>query len=66
MSLPPALFISHGAPTLALDPGPTRDFLSGLGATLGRPRAVTPGTAPQRLHQGYTYGVIGMDAYRFD
>lgn len=36
----PALFISHGAPTLAIEPGPTREFLAGLGTALGRPRAV--------------------------
>jgi len=36
----PTLFVSHGAPTLALDDGPARRFLSGLGARLGRPRAV--------------------------
>jgi hypothetical protein len=28
--------------------------------------AGTPGHAPQRLHAGYTYGVIGMDSWRFD
>lgn len=36
----PTLFVSHGAPTLALDDGVARRFLSGLGARLGRPRAV--------------------------
>lgn len=36
----PALFVSHGAPTLALEPGPTRGFLAQLGATIGRPRAI--------------------------
>lgn len=29
-----ALFVSHGAPDLLLEPGATRDFLAGLGATL--------------------------------
>ena len=37
----PSLFISHGAPTLALDVSdPTHRFLSGLGTALGRPKAV--------------------------
>lgn len=36
----PALFISHGAPTLALEPGPTRGFLVQFGAGLGRPKAI--------------------------
>lgn len=36
----PAVFVSHGAPTLALDTGPARSFLAGLGRTLGRPRAI--------------------------
>ena len=36
----PALFLSHGAPTLAIDPSPARDFLRGLGAMLPRPRAI--------------------------
>ena len=36
----PAIFVSHGAPTLMLEPGPTREFLSGLGETIGRPRAI--------------------------
>lgn len=40
MSTWPALFVSHGAPTLVLDPDPARDFLSGLGDALGRPSAV--------------------------
>ncbi|HEX4984525.1 MAG TPA: class III extradiol ring-cleavage dioxygenase [Burkholderiales bacterium] len=36
----PALFVSHGAPTLAIDDVPARDFLLGLGKALGRPSAV--------------------------
>ncbi len=36
----PAVFVSHGAPTLALEPGPTRGFLAELGAALPRPRAI--------------------------
>src|SRR5690349_14063352 len=40
MSQMPALFISHGAPTLIITPGETRDFLSRLAAELPQPRAV--------------------------
>ncbi|MBX3666585.1 MAG: dioxygenase [Burkholderiales bacterium] len=36
----PAVFVSHGAPTLALEPGSTRGFLAELGAALPRPRAI--------------------------
>lgn len=36
----PAIFVSHGAPTLALEPGPTRGFLAELGSVLPRPRAI--------------------------
>jgi 4,5-DOPA dioxygenase extradiol len=36
----PSLFVSHGAPTLPLEEVPARAFLTGLGASLERPRAV--------------------------
>ena len=36
----PALFVSHGAPSLLYEPGPARDFLSTLWATLPRPQAI--------------------------
>lgn len=36
----PAIFVSHGAPTLPFDDVPARDFLRGLGQTLGRPSAI--------------------------
>ena len=36
----PALFVSHGAPTLALTDGPARRFLSSLGEDIGKPRAI--------------------------
>ncbi|MBS1218892.1 MAG: LigB family dioxygenase, partial [Proteobacteria bacterium] len=36
----PALFVSHGAPTLALEPGPTRGFLAQLGSGFERPRSI--------------------------
>jgi len=40
MNRQPALFVSHGAPTLPLEPGPTRGFLAELGARLERPQAI--------------------------
>lgn len=36
----PALFVSHGAPTLALEDSPSARFLDGLGRDLPRPDAV--------------------------
>lgn len=36
----PAVFVSHGSPTLPLDDIPARAFLGSLGTTLGKPRAV--------------------------
>ncbi len=36
----PAIFVSHGAPTLPFDDVPARDFLRGLGARIGRPKAI--------------------------
>lgn len=36
----PTLFVSHGAPSLLYEPGPAREFLTTLGATLERPQAI--------------------------
>jgi len=36
----PALFVSHGAPTLALETNDTTEFLRRLGGELGKPRAI--------------------------
>ena len=36
----PAIFVSHGAPTLPFDDVPARDFLRGLGQSLGKPRGI--------------------------
>ncbi len=41
----PALFLSHGSPMLAVTPGPAHEFLAGLGAALGRPRAILVASA---------------------
>lgn len=40
-----AIFVSHGAPTIVLDGSPANRFLAGLGAQLGRPRAIVVATA---------------------
>ncbi len=41
----PSLFLSHGAPTLALEDSATGRWLDGLGAALPRPRAVLVASA---------------------
>jgi 4,5-DOPA dioxygenase extradiol len=41
----PALFVSHGAPTLPFDDVPARDFLRGLGREIGKPRAIVVASA---------------------
>jgi 4,5-DOPA dioxygenase extradiol len=41
----PTLFVSHGAPSLALEPSPAREFLARLGAELPRPRAIVVASA---------------------
>lgn len=41
----PALFVSHGAPTLIGEEIPARDFLAGLGRALARPTAIVVATA---------------------
>jgi 4,5-DOPA dioxygenase extradiol len=65
----PALFVSHGAPTLVLDDVPARRFLTGLGPTLGRPEAVVVlsahwGTAQPTVGAGATFETI-HDFYGF-
>lgn len=65
----PALFVSHGAPTLLLEGGPTCDFLASLGPKLGKPKAVlcvsahwetdapavSAATAPETIHDFYGF-----------
>lgn len=36
----PTLFVSHGAPTLAIEDGPAHQFLIDCGKTLGKPKAI--------------------------
>lgn len=40
MSKFPAVFVSHGAPTMIIEQAPVRAFLEGYGDTLGRPAAI--------------------------
>jgi 4,5-DOPA dioxygenase extradiol len=45
MKRQPAIFVSHGSPTLPLERGPAVEFLRGLGAELGRPEAILVASA---------------------
>jgi len=36
----PAIFVSHGSPTLSVDPVPARDFLRGLGSLVRKPKSI--------------------------
>ena len=36
----PTMFVSHGAPTLAIEPGPAHHFLNAIGEDLGRPESI--------------------------
>ena len=65
----PAVFVSHGAPTLPIDASPAREFLSGLGQTLGKPEsilvisahwesgeaAVSAAARPETIHDFYGF-----------
>ncbi len=77
MSRLPSLFVSHGAPTFALEPGKAGPQLAALGRTLPRPEAVlvvsphwmTPGprvgTAAQP-HTIHDFGGFDPALYRID
>lgn len=54
----PSLFVSHGAPTMALDDSPTGRFLDGLGDALPRPRAIVIASA----HDHAATTVVGAGA----
>ena len=69
MSRQPAIFVSHGSPTLPLERGPAVDFLKGLGGQLGRPEAILIASAhwetnlpmltgsdkPETIHDFYNF-----------
>ena len=40
MDILPSIFVSHGAPTIAIQDAPARRFLAGYGDSLGRPSAI--------------------------
>jgi 4,5-DOPA dioxygenase extradiol len=52
MTSQPALFISHGAPDLALSDAPARHFLAGLGPRLARPEAIVIASAHNEARGG--------------
>ncbi|MCE5232495.1 MAG: class III extradiol ring-cleavage dioxygenase [Mizugakiibacter sp.] len=54
----PALFVSHGAPTLALDDSPAGRFLDALGGELPRPTALIVASA----HFGARQATVGAHA----
>lgn len=54
----PVWFISHGAPTLVIDPVPARAFLSGLAQLMPRPTAIVVVSAHWREHEVH----VGMQA----
>jgi 4,5-DOPA dioxygenase extradiol len=65
----PALFVSHGPPTLPLDDVPVTHFLRSLGSTLGKPKAIlcvsahwpaavptlSTATTPETIHDFYGF-----------
>lgn len=69
MKVLPSVFVSHGAPTMLLQQGPTQAFFTQLGVTLPRPRAIlcisahwetdalriTGSTAPATIHDFYGF-----------
>lgn len=70
----PALFLSHGAPDLAVSDVPARAFLRDFGATLARPDAIVIMSAhheadgvavraPSRFRTWHDFGNFGADLY---
>ena len=58
MARAPVLFVSHGAPTLALEGGTYADALAGFAASVPRPRAVVIVSA--HLGEAGTVGVTSV------
>ena len=75
----PALFVSHGAPSMIIEECPTRDFLLRLGREIGRPRGivcvsahwttaeprVTMHPQPPTIHDfgGFKLGIIDVTVF---
>lgn len=57
----PALFVSHGAPSLPFDDVPARDFLRGLGREIGKPRAILIASAHWETDGAQTTGAAVND-----
>src|SRR5690349_1410507 len=69
MSRQPAIFVSHGSPTLPLEQSPATDFLRKLGPELERPKAIlvlsahcdsdrpagNSAAAPETIHDFYGF-----------
>ncbi len=55
----PTLFVSHGAPSLALEGGPSRDFLVSLAGRLAGPRAIVCVSA----HWETPVAMVGLAAH---
>ncbi|MGL4230432.1 MAG: dioxygenase family protein [Casimicrobium sp.] len=71
----PTLFISHGAPTFALDPGRAGALLASLGNALPKPHAVlvisphwmtTPVRVSTAIHQKTIHDFAGFDERLYD
>lgn len=76
MTLLPTIFVSHGAPTLAIEPGPAHHFLQAFGKDLGKPASilvlsahfdasiatVTASAAPETIHdfRGFPEALYNM------
>lgn len=52
----PALFLSHGAPTMVIEDTPVSRFIKGLGATLDRPKAIVV-ASPHWATRGIGVGI---------
>lgn len=65
MNRHPALFVSHGAPTFALEAGPAAEALRRLGQRLPRPRAIVA-VSPHWTTRGFAIGAAERPATLHD